>query len=226
MPRPDVPGSRGPLRAGIGLFLTPVDPEAASRGYQYRLADATSVLAREDLAVVINGAFFVADSMLFYRAGDLARGVQTVISDGAVSHADPHSYLLWFEADLTPHLEFTKPPPQAALRRARWGIGGGAVFLWKGQVRESATGHNLDRRTAIGIDARRRLLLLAVFEDASGLAVARLLKEHGAQDGFLLDGGHSTTMVLGPKAAHARPGPLLGGSRAVATCLGIKAEPL
>lgn len=48
----------------------------------------------------------------------------------------------------------------------------------------------------------------------------KVLRQHGAQDGFLLDGGHSTTMVLGPKAAHVRPGTLLGGSRPVATCFG------
>ncbi len=88
------------------------------------------------------------------------------------------------------------------------------------------TGHKMDRCTAVGIDSKRRLLWLAVFENASSLAVAQMLAKEGAQDGFLLDGGHSTTMVIGDKAAHVRPGTLLGGSRPVATVLGIRADPL
>jgi hypothetical protein len=211
---------------GIGLYLTPLDPQAVRRGYQYCLADAASVLRREDLAVVVNGAFFTADSMLFYKSGDLAKGVQTVIADGVVSHVDPNSYMLWFEPDLTPHIEFSKPPSERVLHNARWGIGGGAVSLWQGQVRPAAAGHEMDRRTAVGIDSGRRLLWLAVFESASSLAVVRVLAEHGARDGFLLDGGHSTAMVVGRKAAHVRSGVLMGGSRPVATCLGIKAMPL
>ena len=67
-------------------------------------------------------------------------------------------------------------------------------------------------------------LWLAVFENASSLAVAQVLKEHGAQDGFLLDGGHSTNMVLGPKAAHVRSGSLLWFSRPVAMVVGVRCQ--
>ena len=211
---------------GIGIYLTPLDPVAASRGYQYRLVDVPTVLRREGLAVAINGTFFSADSGLFYQAGDLADSVQTVIADGQVSQIDPNSYMLWFEPDLTPHIESEKPPSNSVLRRARWGIGGGAVPLWKGQVNPAAASHEMDRRTAVAIDSHQRLLWLAVFENASSLAVARILAQQGAQDGFLLDGGHSTAMVIGPKAVGVRPGPVLGGSRPVATCLGIHALPL
>ena len=211
---------------GIELYLTPLDREAVGRGYQYRLAEASTVLRREDLAVVVNGAFFSADSGAFYRTGNLANGVQTIVADGIVSHVDPNSYMLWFEPDLTPHIEVSKPPSGELLRRVRWGIGCGAVPLRKGLVLPGAANHEMDRRTAVGIDSSRRLLWLAVFENASSLAVAQVLKEHGAEDGFLLDGGHSTTMVLGPKAAHVRSGALVGGARPVATLLGIKAEPL
>jgi hypothetical protein len=211
---------------GIGLYLTPLDREAVAQGYQYRLADAKAVLRREGLAVAVNGAFFVAKSGLFYQAGDLANGVQTVIADGQVSHVDPHSYMLWFEPDLTPHIETEKPPSESVLRAARWGIGGGAVELLKGQVNPGAANHAMNRRTAVGIDSGHRLLWLAVFENASSLAVARILAQHGAQDGFLLDGGHSTVMVLGPKAAKVEPGTVFGGARPVATVLGIRADPL
>ncbi len=47
---------------GIGLYVTPLDPEAVRRGYQYRLADVSTVVQRECLAVVVNGTFFAADS--------------------------------------------------------------------------------------------------------------------------------------------------------------------
>ena len=211
---------------GIELYLTPVDPEAMARGWQYRLDSAASLLEREKLAVVINAAFFTSDSGIVQRSGDLANSVQTIVADGAVNQIDPDSYLLWFEPDLTPHLEFEKPPKTAILRQARWGIGGGAIPLWKGKLRETAASHVMDRRTAIGIDPDRKLLWLAVFENASSTGVARILSQHGAQDGFLLDGGHSTTMVVCAAADHVRTGEMLHGWRPVATFFGIRAEPL
>ncbi len=211
---------------GIGLYLTPTDPEAVKQGYQYRLTDAATVLRREGLAVVVNGGYFSADSELYYSSDDLARGAQTIVADGQISHIDAKSYMLWFEPDLTPHIEPTYPPSEALLRKVRWAIGSWWLPLWKGQIRPGMAGHKMDRCTAVGIDSRRRLLWLAVFENASSLAVARVLAQHGAEDGFLLDGGHSTNMVLGPKAAQVRSGSLLGGWRPVATCFGIKAQSL
>jgi Phosphodiester glycosidase len=211
---------------GVQVYLTPLDQDAVAQGWQYRLATAASVLERERLAVVVNATFFSSDSGWIQWSGDLARGVQTIVADGQVSHVDPNSYLLWFESDLTPHLEFTKPPSKDVLRQARWGVGGGAVSLWKGAVREGVASHEMDRRTAVGIDTGRRMLWLAAFENASPAAVARFLAEQGAQDGFLLDGGHSTTMVLGPQAAHVQAGELIHGWRPAATFFGIRAEPL
>ena len=212
---------------GIQLYLTPLDAEAMVHGYQYRLDTAPAVSEREHLAVVVNAAFFSSDSGLIQWSGDSARGVQTIVADGQVSHIDPHSYLLWFESDLTPHLEFEKPPTEAILHRARWAVGGGAIPLWKGRLREAAASHEMDRRTAVAIDPERKLLWLAVFENASSLAVAKILAEQGAQDGFLLDGGHSTTMVLNSQAAGGvQTGSLIHGWRPVATFFGIRAEPL
>jgi hypothetical protein len=211
---------------GIQLYLTPLDPAAVAQGYQYRLDTAAHVVERENLAVVVNGAFFLSKSGLLQWSGDWARGVQTIIAGGQVSHIDPNSYLLWFESDLTPHLEFEKPPPASALSRARWAIGGGAIPLWKGQLRESAAGHTMDRRTAVGIDTDRKLLWLVAFESASSLAAARVLAEQGAQEGFLLDGGHSTAMVLGSKARNLQTRAPLPGRRPVATFFGVRAGPL
>ncbi len=211
---------------GIELYVTPLDPEARARGYEYRLDSGGDVLEREHLAVVVNAAMFSSESGALQWSGDLARGVETVISDGKVNHVDPNSYLLWFESDLRPHLEFEKPPPESALRQARSGVAGQGIPLWKGKLRESAADQKMDRRTAVGIDTDRRLLWLAVFENASSIGVAQILAERGAQDGILLDGGHSTTMVLSPKAARVQTGEMLHGWRPVATFFGIRADSL
>jgi hypothetical protein len=211
---------------GIGLDVTPVDPDAVRHGYQYRLADLAGVLRRENLAVVVNGDLFAAEPGLYYRSGDLANGLRTIIADGEASHFDRDSYMLWFEPDLTPHIETVNPPSESVMRRARWGIGSAAVQLRNGHVQPVVTNHIMDRRTAIGIDARRQLLWLVAFENASSFGAAEVLRQHGVQDGFLLDGGHSTTMVLGPNVGHVQSGSLIGGSRPVATWFGIKAASL
>lgn len=211
---------------GIELYLTPLDHEAVSKGYEYRLDWATNVLEREHLAVIVNAAMFASDSGILQMAGDMARGGETIVADTVVDHIDPNSYLLWFDRNLASHLEFDKPPAEAALRQARWAIGGQGVALWKGKVREAACGHETDKRTAIAIDARRRLLWLAVFQNASTAGAARVLASLGAQDGILVDGGHSSTVVLGPDSAHVKPGSKLSEARPVATFFGVRAQPI
>jgi hypothetical protein len=209
---------------GVGLYVTPLDEEAVARGFEYRLGYAKDAAAGEGLAVVINGAMFSSDSGWLPRKGDLARGLETVVAEHRVSHPDPNTYLLWFEDDLSPHLDKTKPPPPDALRRARWGIGGQGVALRGGRVSRFA-GHQSDRRTIVGIDPQRRLLWLAVFENASPWLAAKTLAEQGATEAMLLDGGDSTTMFVAHTAASGQTGTLVGGWRPVATFLGVRALP-
>jgi hypothetical protein len=97
--------------------------------------------------------------------------------------------------------------------------------VWKGAVREGVAFHETDRRTAVEIDTGQRLLWMAVFENAFAARVARILAKQGSQDGFLLDGGHSTTMVLDRKAAQFQSGALIRSGRPVATVFGVRAEP-
>lgn len=210
---------------GIELYVTPLEQDAGAHGHHYRLDYASRVAAREELAVVINGAYFSSDAALLPLRGDWARGSATAISNYEVSHLDPHSYLLWFEDDLSPHLETTKPPPQEALRRARWGISGKSVRLRDGVQRYSSPGPS-DRRTAVAIDPARRLLWLAVYERASGSVAMAILAERGAKLGMLLDGGDSTTMFIGTGANGISSGTLLSGHRPVATFLGVRACPV
>ena len=210
---------------GMGLYVTPLDPEAVARGFQYRLSSARDVAKDKDLAVVINGALFSSESGCLRLPGDWAKGVDTVVAEHEVSHAYPYNQMLWFEDDLTPHVEESRPPSSRVLKEARFGIGSQVLVLATGRV-SSYLRHTPDRRTAVGVDTERKLLWLATFEHASGSVVARTLAEEGAKKAVLFDGGDSSTMFIGATDALPRTGTLLGGYRPVATFLGVKADPL
>jgi hypothetical protein len=208
---------------GIELYLTPIDPVAAEHGHQYRLAHADPVARQENLAVVVNGTLFKSDSFVLPVAGDWASAGETVVAQNETNHVDPNSYLLWFDAELVPRVEATKPPPQSALERARFAIGGQAVLLRDGRPR---LGHaqRPDRRTLLGIDRDKKLLWLAVFERATFQLAATTLASRGAADAIPLDGGGSSTLFLGASRALPRSGCVVGGQRPIATFVGIRAN--
>jgi len=166
---------------GIELYVSPLDRPALEQGWQYRLRWIDEVVRNERLAVAINGALFTSK----YRwrpglPGDLANGVETVVSDHVASHFWEHTYLLWFDDDLQAHLRPSKPPKAAELRQAKWGIGGQGVGLHDGKVWPGSN-RQPDSRTAIGIDAERRLLFLAVAQWASPYLVLERLAQLGAR---------------------------------------------
>ena len=209
---------------GIGLYLTPLDPAAVARGFQYRLDKASSVLGPKGWPWWSTPRSSLR-SRAFCPGPAIGPGdSETIVADGRPSPVDAESFLLWFEVNLTPHVESRRPPEAAVVRRARWAVGGYSYSLRGGRVLESARRQALDRRTAVGIDTARRRLWLAVFERASDYAALRVLARHGAKEGMMLDGGHSTTMVLGPKAAGGKGGTLLGGWWPTATFLGVRAD--
>jgi hypothetical protein len=211
---------------GIELYVTPLDPSAVAQGSQYQLRWIENVVRDEHLAVVVNGALFTSEYSWRPRLpGDLANGVETVVSDHVVSHFWEHTYLLWFDDDLNPHLRPSKPPKSAELRQARWGIGGQAVWLHDGKV-WWASDRQPDSRTAIGIDAERKLLFLAVAEWASPHLVLERLAKLGARDAMLLDGGGSSAIAIGDGARDVATGALFGGLRPVATFFGVRARRL
>jgi hypothetical protein len=210
---------------GIELFVTPLDPSAVKEDWQYRLRRTEDVLASEHLDVVINGSMFTSDSGWFRMSGDLAKGVETVVADHVVSHFWEHTYLLWFDDHLMPHLKPSKPPTQAELAAALWAIGGQGVGLQDGKVwPDSNTEPNA--RTAVAIDPKRRLLFLAVAEHCSPRRLLGHLASLGAKDGMLLDGGGSSSLAISDRAKHVRPGTMYGGRRPVATHLGVRARTL
>jgi hypothetical protein len=211
---------------GIELYVTPLDPGAVSHGSQYRLRWIENVVRDEHLAVAVNGTLFTSEYSWRPRLpGDLANGVETVVSDHVASHFWEHTYLLWFDDDLNPHLRPSKPPNSAELREAKWGIGGQGVGLHNGKV-WSASNRKPDARTAIGIDADRKLLFLAVAEWASPHLMLEELAKLGACDAMLLDGGASSAIAIGEGARDVARGPLFGGSRPVATFFGVRARRL
>jgi hypothetical protein len=211
---------------GIELFVTPLEPSAVARGWQYRLRRIGDVLDKEQLAVAINGTLFESNSGWWFRmAGDLARAGETLVADHVVSHLALHTYLLWFDEQLTPHLRPSKPPTPAELAHAQWGVGGQAVWLHNGEVWPRSS-RAPDSRTAVGIDQERKLLFLAVGEYVSPHRILQELADLGAKEGMLLDGGDSSSMAIGRGARGMHAAVLLGGWRPVATFFGIRAKRL
>ena len=147
------------------------------------------------------------------------------MSNHVVNHLWEHTYFLWFDDALTPHLRPSKPPTRAELAQAKWGIGGQGVGLYDGIVRPGS-GRDPDARTAVGIAPERKLLFLAVGEWISPHLMLEKLADLGAREGMMLDGGNSSTMAIGEGARGTSPGTLLGGWRPVATYFGVRARPL
>lgn len=210
---------------GVSLYITPVDREAEAAGWEYRLRWPSAVAHDEQLAVLVNGPLFVAESSPLPLPGEMARSLDTLVADHEVNHIHEHSYLLWFEDDLTPHLETEKPPPAEALAQARWAVGGQAVQLGEGRVNEFAS-RVPDRQVMLGIDSAGRQLYLAVFEHASPAAAAEILAQQGATDAISLDGGSSATLVIGAGATGIRPRTLCSPSHGIPTVIGIRALPV
>jgi hypothetical protein len=212
---------------GIELYVTPLDPQAVARGWQYRLQRTATVANEQQLAVAINATYFGSDSGWIRMTGDFARSSEATIADYVVSHIPEYTYLLCFDGHLASYLETSRPPNDSVLLRSRWGLGGrGAVLLRDGQIFPDTPRKPTDARTAVGVDSKQRLLFLAVFENASEWRALDKLVQLGAVDGMLLDGGNSTTMVIGSQARGVRPGILMGDWRPVATHFGIRAREL
>jgi hypothetical protein len=210
---------------GIELYVTPLEAGAQRKGWQYRLRHTADVVEEERLAVVVNGTLFSSDSGWFRMAGDFAKGVETAVANHVVSHLWEHTYLLWFDDRLTPHLKPSKPPTAAELALAKWGIGGQGVHLHDGRVWTGAD-RTPNSRTAVAIDSERKLLFLAVGEYVSPRRLLETLANLGAKDGMLLDGGRSSSMAIGREAHGVRPGLLHGTWRPVATHFGVRARPI
>ena len=210
---------------GIELYVTPLDPVAVARGWQYRLRLIEDVVEGEHLAVAVNATYFATASGSWLRSsGDLARSMQTLISDHVIAYGPWGNFLLWFDAELAPHVLRSSSATDGALTHAKWAVGAHALQLQNGQVL-GADDATADARTAIGIDETRKLLFLAVGERIPQYRMLHILADLGARDGFLLDGGGSTAMAIGAGSRGIPATALLGGGRPVATYIGVRALP-
>ena len=203
--------------------MTPLDPSAVARGWQYRLRPIEDVVEREHLAVAVNGTYFATASGSSLRfSGDLARSMQTLVSDHVIAHGPWGASLLWFDAELVPHVLQSAEPD---LSRAKWAVGYSPELpLHNGQVLRAGDS-TADARTAIGIDQTRKLLFLAVGERISQSRMLHILADLGAKEGFLLDGGGSSAMAIGQGSTGIPATLLLGSGRPVATYIGVRALP-
>jgi hypothetical protein len=77
----------------------------------------------------------------------------------------------------------------------------------------------------VAVDLLRKLLFLAVGTHISPNVMFETLAGIGAKDGMLLDGGDSSSMVIGTGASVVSPG-VVHGWRPVANQFGVRAEPL
>ncbi len=212
---------------GIGIWITPMDSIAVAKGWEYSTQRVGRTVEAGQLAVAVNGTLFSDSSPYIPLAGNWARSTQTIVVEHTMNHLyQPREVaVMWFEDDLTPHLENYHPPIRPdVIPRARWAIGGDSVVLWDGKADPDVGA--ADARTMLAIAPERRMLWLAVFEKASYRFAAEKLAGLGATQAIMLDGGTSSTMALGDKALGVRPGLLMAGWRPVADQFGIKAEPL
>jgi hypothetical protein len=147
---------------GVSLWITPLDPDAVARGWQYRLKYVSSVVREQGLAAAVNGTLFESDSSFIRVPGDWARAVETTVADRVVSHVHQHTYLMWWDDDLIAHIETTKPPSAEVLAKARWAIGGQQPLLVDGKM-NPLTGREPDVRTMIAADPSTRRVWIAVF---------------------------------------------------------------
>ena len=122
---------------GVGLYITPIDPDAKSQGWEYKLRYVSTSVSDEHLAAAVNGTLFSSDSTLIRLPGDLAKSIETAVADHAVNHVHEHTYLFWWDENLIAHQEGTKPPRPAVLASAKWGIGGQQPILMPDYISKS-----------------------------------------------------------------------------------------
>jgi Phosphodiester glycosidase len=120
------------------------------------------------------------------KFGLTAGAGQTLISDHVVAYGPWGASLLWFDAELAPHVLGLSSAARPTLRK--WAVGAHVLQLHDGPVLEGGDA-TVNPRTAIGIDQARKFLLLVVAERISQPGMLHILADLGARDGILLDGG-------------------------------------
>jgi hypothetical protein len=179
----------------VDLCAPGVSLRATASGEKGKKTSAFASLVGAQAA--INGDFFGSG----YSTDGMA------MSGGSLWGGADHGYVgpIAFgdnKADVIPHEQVAGPEPWM-----REVVSGHPTILWGGAQRDNNGDplcSNRHPRTAVGMSADRRTLILAVVDgrkpDRIGMTcdeLSALLKELGASDGMNLDGGGSSTMVVG-----------------------------
>jgi hypothetical protein len=166
----------------------------------------------------------------FFGSGFSTDGLS--IHGGAHWSGADHGYVapLAFGAnrvELRPHEDQTGP--EAWMQEV---VSGHPTILWDGAQRDNNGDplcSNRHPRTAVGLSADRRQLIVAVVDGRASTRIgmtcdelSALLREFGADDGMNLDGGGSSTMWLAGAGVVNVPSD--GSQRTVANHLGIHAS--
>ena len=104
--------------------------------------------------------------------------------------------------------------------------GGDAAARLRDAVALVPRGASVDGAAAtLPVEQPRKLLFLAIAERISQSRMLHILADLGARDGFLLDGGGSSTMAIGQGSTAIPATVLLESGRPVATYIGVRAPP-
>ena len=233
------------------VHLLEIDPDAdgiaftttrdnGDRPGQFTRQTASAWAEKTDVAIAINASFFThqkSNGAAYAKKGADALGL--TIRNGEMI-APPHhkldDTLVLTEDGAFAVLETTLPPRGAALA-----MSGNQRLLRDGEVSapDNAFSNTANPRTAIGIDADRKLWIAVVDgrqpDYAEGMTtpeLAELMRDFGVTEAINLDGGGSSTLVLGrggqPEVVNspsdgATPA-RAGKERAVANHFGVFAE--
>lgn len=237
------------LRAGgVSLFVTPGDPSA---GLEYRAVTPSAALTSQGWQAAVNGGYFLPFSGGSPGGDDYIPqpGQGTDVTGAAVHDGRTVSPV---ETDLDTRVNAIICIWKEAKVRIRDGqvcgpsvreaMAAGPRLLAEGEPLSFAAfdleySQGRHPRTAVGLDARRRILWLvtvdgrqpAVSLGANLIELTAILQGLGAADAINLDGGGSTTMVVqsptGPQRLNVpiHTG-ITGRERPVANHLGVKAQ--
>jgi len=213
---------------GVEFFIRPLDPAATGEGEQYVLRWADLEVWRHELAILVNGALYRPGDWWRSYPGARVSAVESLVIDGKLSHHHKHSYLIWFDETLLPHVETNKPPPADAVRRAKWAIGVQRLLVRDGQAISAVSEDREEvmKRTFIGVDPKQRKLWLLVFDAINSYRMADIASEMGVVYGGQLDSDNGTWGIVGPGAKDVRAMTGIRGGRPIASYLGIRASPI
>ena len=235
---------------GVSLVVTPGDP---SEGHEYRALKTSEALLANDWQAAVNGGYFLPFAGGSPGGDDYIPqpGQGTDVSGAAIHNGRIVSPIepdldrrvnailcIWREAKVV------IMDGQDCGPRVREAMAAGPRLLRDGRrlsytAFDATYGAARHPRTALGLDARRRLAWLVTVdgrqpgfsEGASLDELTDILISLGARDAINLDGGGSTTMVVESASGHLvlnRPihTGVPGRERPSANHLGVRARPL